>query len=97
MDDGYSYKLLQHLLSLGIKKKEVEQIMSGKGPALNRSGGSLGTGHLIEASGSYRVLECVLQLTGRAGGDQVKGVESALALSWRGNPTATGAVAVLSR
>jgi acetyl-CoA C-acetyltransferase len=97
VDDGYSYKLLQHLLSLGITKKEAEQMIKGDGPALNRSGGSLGTGHLIEASGSQRVLECVLQLTGRAGGNQVIGTERALALSWRGNPTATGAVAVLSR
>jgi len=62
---------------------------------LNPSGGSLGTGYLIEASGLHRVLECVLQLRGTAGASQVK-AERAFALSWRGYPTGTGAAAVLS-
>ena len=97
LDDTYSYKLVQHLLSLGVSKERALSILRGKGPALNRSGGSIGAGYFIEATGSFRVLECALQLRGEAGGVQVKGAERALALSWRGNPTATGAVAVLSR
>lgn len=97
IDDGYSYKLLQHLASLGVSRREAEGMIMEKGHHLNISGGSLGTGYLIEASGAHRVLECVLQMTGRAGENQVKKAERTLALSWRGNPTATGAVAVLSR
>lgn len=97
IDDGYSYKLLQHLVSLGVSRKEAKAMITGDGKYLNASGGSLGSGYLIEASGAHRILECVLQLTGRAGGNQVRRAGKALALSWRGNPTATGAVAILSR
>ncbi len=96
VDDTYSYKLLQHLLSLGTSKREALAMLSGKDERVNRSGGSLGTGYLIEASGSHRVLECVLQLRGTAGPNQIKGAETAMAMSWRGNPTGTGAAAVLS-
>jgi hypothetical protein len=56
----------------------------------------LGTGYLIEANGSHKVLECVLQMRGQAGGNQVKRAEKALAVSWRGNPSATGAAVALS-
>ena len=97
VDDTYSYKLLQHLLSIGVSKKIARDMVKGKGPALNPSGGSLGTGHLIEATGSHKVLECVLQLRGTAGANQVKDAQSAAALSWRGNPTAAGAAIALSR
>ena len=97
LDDTYSYKLIQHLLSLGASKERAKAILGGNGPALNRSGGSLGAGHFLEATGLFRMLECVLQLRGEAGGVQLKGARSALALSWRGNPTSTGAVVVLSR
>ena len=100
VDDGYSYKLVQHLLSLGFGKREVAGLVSGGGggPVLNPSGGSLGAGNLLEATAAHRVLECVLQLRGRAGENQLKRrrLARALALSWRGNPTATGAVALLS-
>lgn len=100
VDDGYSYKLLQHLLSLGFGKREIVGMVLGRGSggALNPSGGSLGAGNFIEATASHRVLECVLQLRGLAGGNQLKRrrLQRALALSWRGNPTATGAVALLS-
>ncbi|HLQ03679.1 MAG TPA: hypothetical protein VK114_02675 [Nitrososphaerales archaeon] len=97
-DDTYSYKLLQHLVSLGGRGKGAMESVRGWGkPYVNASGGSLGVGYLIEATGLHRILECVLQMRNEAGGNQVKGVEKALALSWRGNPTATGAVAILSR
>jgi acetyl-CoA C-acetyltransferase len=102
VDDGYSFKLLQHLLSIGASSIQVRKMIEDDdGPALNPSGGSLGTGQLIEATGSHRVLECVLQLRGQSGPNQLKKRNTkasgrALALSWRGNPTATGAVALLS-
>ncbi|HLQ03760.1 MAG TPA: hypothetical protein VK114_03080, partial [Nitrososphaerales archaeon] len=100
-DDTYSYKLLQHLASLeGSERGVTELVRGGRGggrPYVNASGGSLGVGYLIEATGLHKILECVLQMRNEAGGNQVKGVERALALSWRGNPTATGAVAILSR
>src|SRR5712692_378615 len=100
-DDTYSYKLLQHLASLeGRGKSVTELVRGGRGgvrPYVNASGGSLGVGYLIEATGLHKILECVLQMRNEAGGNQMKGVERALALSWRGNPTATGAVAILSR
>jgi acetyl-CoA C-acetyltransferase len=96
VDDTYSFKLLEHLMAMGATKRQALAVAAGKGPALNPSGGSLGTGYVLEAAGSLRVLECVLQLRGTAGTNQVRGAESALALSWRGIPTSTGAAAALS-
>ena len=60
-------------------------MLSGSGPALNPSGGSLGVGNLLEASAMHRLLECYLQLRGEAGPVQVKGAERALVQSWRGS------------
>jgi acetyl-CoA C-acetyltransferase len=97
LDDAYSYKLLQHLRSISKDYAEEERVLSGDGPALNPSGGSLGVGNLLEASALHRLLEVVLQLRGEAGAIQVSGVKRALVQSWRGVPTATGGVAVLSR
>ncbi len=97
LDDTYSYKLLQHIHSLAKSRAEEERVLSGSGPALNPSGGSLGVGNLLEASAMHRLLECVLQLRGEAGAIQVKRAERALVQSWRGVPTATGGVAILSR
>ena len=97
LDDAYSYKLLQHLHSLSRSGSEEKRVLSGSGPALNPSGGSLGVGNLLEASALHRLLECVLQLRGEAGSLQVRGAARALVQSWRGIPTATGGVAILSR
>ena len=96
VDDTYSFKLLQHLLSLGIGKKEALKMVEEGERGLNPSGGSLGTGYLIEANGSHKVLESVLQMRGQAGGNQLKKAKSALAVVWRGNPTGTGAAIALS-
>ena len=96
VDDTYSFKLLQHLFSLGISKSSAMELLEDKTHKLNPSGGSLGTGHLIEANGSHKVLECVLQMRGQAGGNQIRRARTALAVSWRGNPTATGAAITLS-
>lgn len=97
LDDTYSYKLLQHLYTLSGRKISSRRSMTGDNPTVNPSGGALGIGNLIEASGLERILECVLQLRGEAGEMQVKEAMTALVLSWRGHPTATGGVAILSR
>ena len=96
VDDTYSFKLLQHLLSLAEDEKEALATLGGGGPVVNPSGGSLAVGNLIEASASHRLLEAVLQLRGGASKMQVKGAKRALVQSWRGVPTATGGVAILS-
>ena len=96
IDDTYSFKLLQHLMSLSQDKKEASAVLSGQGPALNPSGGSLAVGNLIEASALHRLYEAVLQLRGEGDRRQVKGAKSALVQSWRGVPTATGGVAIIS-
>jgi len=53
-------------------------------------------GHTFEASGGMKVIEAVLQLRNQAGMRQVKNARNGLVQSWRGVPTATGAVAILS-
>ncbi|HUH99809.1 MAG TPA: hypothetical protein VLY65_02090 [Nitrososphaerales archaeon] len=96
IDDTYSFKLLQHLISLSDGAEDVLEILGGKGPVLNPSGGSLAVGNLIEASALHKLYEAVLQLRGDAGTRQVKDAKRALVQSWRGVPTATGGVAILS-
>jgi acetyl-CoA C-acetyltransferase len=96
IDDTYSFKLVQHLMSIGLTKLAAMKLALDE-TRVNPSGGSLGVGHLIEANGLHKVLECVLQMRGRAGGSQVKRPKRALAFSWRGNPTSTGAAVALSR
>jgi len=103
VDDTYSYKELQSIEALKLAKKgKVGKMLSsgvfdrdGRLP-VNPSGGSLGVGHLLEATGLHRTLEAVLQLRGEAGRLQIPRAKKALVQSWRGIPTATGAVAVLS-
>ncbi|GBC72704.1 hypothetical protein HRbin04_00095 [archaeon HR04] len=103
IDDTFSYKELQHMEALrlcrkgeaGILVKEGFTAKDGDMP-VNPSGGSLGVGYLVEATGIHRVLEATLQLRGSAGGMQVQGARRALVQSWRGLPTASGAVVLLS-
>lgn len=97
VDDAYSYKALQHLHSIARSKAQVRRVVSGEESAFNPSGGSLGVGNLLEASAIHRLMECYLQLKGKAGPIQVRGAKRALVQSWRGVPTATGGVAMLSR
>jgi acetyl-CoA C-acetyltransferase len=103
VDDTFAYKELQHLEALGLcGKREAARLTlegaTGRGGRLpvNVSGGSLGMGHLGEATGLARLMELVLQLRGQAGPRQVEGVRTAVAQSWRGVPTATGAVLVVA-
>ncbi len=102
--DSFSYKELQHLEALklcrhGEAGKLIEEGItqrSGEMP-VNVSGGALGMGYAPEVLGLQRVMEVALQLRGQAGKRQLCDFETGLAQSWRGIPTATGAVAVLSR
>ena len=104
VDDSYSYKEPQHLEALalfgpgraGAATAEGATAREGNLP-VNVSGGSLGVGQLFEASGGQKVAEVVAQLRGEAGPRQLKKAKTGLAQSWRGVPTATGAVVVLSR
>jgi acetyl-CoA C-acetyltransferase len=103
VDDTFAYKELQHLEALGLCRAGeagplTEEGMTERGGDLpvNPSGGSLGEGHLLDASGLARSLEVVLQLRGEAGQRQLNGVETGLAFGWRGVPTTSGAAVVLS-
>ena len=101
--DEYSYKELQHMEALRLCKPGEAAAMLESGATsfqgelpINISGGALGVGHLFEASGAHKILELVEQLRGEAGARQVPDATIGLAQSWRGVPTATGAVAILS-
>jgi acetyl-CoA C-acetyltransferase len=103
VDDTYAYKELQHLIALGLFSDAAEagrlvergeMKPDGKMP-VNVSGGALGMGLPLEASGLYRVVELVLQVRGQAGTRQLPDVRVGLAQSWRGLPTTSGAVVIL--
>lgn len=103
IDDRFAFKELQHLEALNLCKKgeSGELIDNGSLEAegetpVNVSGGCLGVGNLIEATGLQKALEVVLQLRGEAGKRQLDDIETGLAQSWRGVPTATGAVAIFN-
>jgi acetyl-CoA C-acetyltransferase len=103
VDDTYAFKELQHLEALGFCRPGDAGLLTEEGATapdgdlpVNVSGGSLGGGHLVEATGLARALEVVLQLRGEAGARQLDGVQVGLAQSWRGVPTSSGAAAVLS-
>ncbi|KKM09083.1 hypothetical protein LCGC14_1723190, partial [marine sediment metagenome] len=64
---------------------------------VNTSGGLLSKGHPVGATGVAQLYEILAQLRGEAGPRQLKNAKTGLAQSWRGVPTATGAVMVLSR
>jgi len=103
VDDTFAYKELQHLEALGLCPPgaagewiaEGGTELTGEFP-VNPSGGALGQGHLLDATGLARVLEVVLQLRGEAGQRQVEDAEVGLAFGWRGVPTTGGAAVVLS-
>jgi acetyl-CoA C-acetyltransferase len=104
VDDTFAYKELQHLEALGLCRPGEAGWWTAEGATeidgelpVNPSGGCLGEGRLLEASGLARLLEAVLQLRGEAGPRQIPRARTALVASWRGLPTATGAVAILSR
>ncbi len=103
IDDTYAYKELQSLEALGVcgfsqagaLLKDGAFDPAGEFP-VNVSGGSLGVGHLLDATGLHRALEAALQLRGEAGARQLEDVHVGLVQSWRGVPTTSGAVAILT-
>lgn len=103
VDDTFAYKELQHLEALGLFRRGEAGPATQEGLTqrdgdfpVNPSGGSLGVGHLLEATGLQRLAEAVQQLRGEAGPRQLPNVATAVVQSWRGIPTTTGAVAVLA-
>ena len=103
VDDLYAYRELQSLEALGFFEMGGAGLMTEQGFTaadgqlpVNISGGSLGMGNLLDANGLARALEVVLQLRGEAGPRQLDDVSIGLAQSWRGVPTTSGAVTVLS-
>ncbi len=103
VNDLFSYKELQHLEALQLCRCGEAGKLTEEGATerdghlpVNPSGGLLGMGFGLEASGLQKLLEVVLQLRGEAGKRQLNGVETGLAQTWRGIPTASGAVAILS-
>lgn len=103
VDDQFSYKELQHLEALGLCRKGEAGALLEQGAfdhdqslPVNISGGSLGVGYLLEASGLQRAHEVVLQLRCEAGKRQLKRATTGLVHSWRGLPTTSGAVVILS-
>jgi acetyl-CoA C-acetyltransferase len=103
VDDTYAYKELQALEELGLFGPGMAGEITARGGTsfdselpVNPSGGSLGVGYMLDATGLMRALEAVKQLRGEAGLHQLEDVEVGLVQSWRGVPTTSGAVAVLS-
>lgn len=86
VDDRFAHKQPQHVEALGLDL-DAERV--------NPSGGSQGVGNLLEANGLRAAYDVVTQLRGEAGRIQVDGAEVGVAQSWRGPPTASGAVAVM--
>ena len=104
LDDTYSYKELQHLEATGLAGESMAHNLVERGVfdrdgalPVNPSGGSIGMGHTLEMSGLVRIIELVKQLRGQAGDHQIHGVQTGLAQSWRGVPTTSGAVVILSK
>ncbi|MEO0071756.1 MAG: hypothetical protein ABIK39_06715 [candidate division WOR-3 bacterium] len=103
IDDTFSYKELQHLLALRlVGEGELRHwIEAGKTSVkgslpVNSSGGALGMGHLYEATGLARLYWAVQVLRGEAGKVNLKDAKTALVQAWRGLPTTSAAVAILS-
>lgn len=103
VEDRFSYMELLTLEELGLGAGGVHKLLEsgyynpGGGYPVNASGGSLSIGVTLEATGLTRLLEATLQLRGEAGGVQLRDVRRAIVASWRGPPTYTSIVAVISR
>lgn len=103
IDDTFAYKELQHLEALGFCDRGQAGVWTAAGGTeltgefpVNPSGGCLGCGNLLDASGLARALEVVLQLRGQAGKRQLDNAKTGMAFAWRGVPTTAGAAVILS-
>ncbi|MBD3196311.1 MAG: acetyl-CoA acetyltransferase [Candidatus Lokiarchaeota archaeon] len=104
VDDRFTYKQLQHLEALGFAGEGQAGRLIEDGSLdidgwlpTNPSGGSLGVGNCLEATGLQKSLEIVTQLRGHAGKRQIADAQTGLAQSWRGIPSGSGAVAIFTR
>ena len=104
VDDRFSFKELQHLEALGFVERGEAGFLAESGGLevngelpTNPSGGSIGVGNCLEATGLQKALEIVTQLRGHAGKRQVCDANTGLAQSWRFIPTGSGAVAIFGR
>src|SRR3990167_1459439 len=96
VDDTYAYKELQVLVALGVYSfpgQDGRAAAGGSRPhgdtPVNVSGGALGMGSTLEATGLYRVAELVAQLRGQAGPRQLPRATGGLAQSSRRGPPTT--------
>ncbi|MEN3045541.1 MAG: acetyl-CoA acetyltransferase [Candidatus Hydrothermales bacterium] len=104
IDDTFSYKELQHIEALSLSRfgesaellKEGFYDLDGELP-VNTTGGNLGNGNLSLMNGARSLYDAVLQLRGHAGNVQLPNPETALVASWKGLPSASGAVIILKR
>lgn len=103
INDEYSFKELQHIESIGFCRPGEAAFLLDSGETslcgsipINVSGGALGVGHLFECSGAHKLAEVCRQLRGETGARQIKNAGIGLAQSWRGVPSTTSAVAILT-
>ncbi len=103
VDDTFAHKELAHLEALGLARVGEAGAWTAAGGTepsgdfpVNPSGGSLGVGSLLDATGLVRTLEVVWQLRGEAGARQLSKASTGLAFAWRGLPTTSGAAAIFS-
>jgi len=103
IDDTFAHKELVHLEALNLARQGEAGAWTAEGGTqrtgefpVNPSGGSLGVGSLLDATGLAHALEVVLQLRGEAGARQLPKANTGLAFAWRGLPTTSGVAAVLS-
>ena len=104
IDDKFTFKELQHLEAMKLAEKGGAARLLDEGALeitgllpTNTSGGSLGVGNSLEATGLQKALEIVTQLRGHAAKRQVQDVERGIAQAWRGIPSNSGAVAIFER
>lgn len=103
IDDTYSYRelLTAEALRICARGDGWKLVEEGRTEAtgdvpINVSGGSLGVGHLLDCTGGQKMLEVYTQLRGEAGARQLDDLQVGLAHAWRGVPTTTSAVVILS-
>lgn len=95
LHDAYTIMNALSLEALGFAKPgrgtelavNEEIMLNGRIPVCT-FGGLKSRGHPVGATGCYQIVECTLQLTGRAGDNQVKKAEIALAQSFGGAASA---------
>ncbi|MEN3047163.1 MAG: hypothetical protein ABDH63_00040 [Candidatus Caldarchaeales archaeon] len=95
LTEFFAHQELMVASELGI---DLRAYLSGKsGPAFNPSGGCLGNGNSLTASGMRAFIAAVRQLRGEAGAVQVEGAESGLVVSTHSEIADIGTVALLRR